>query len=171
MSSKTTWLSRHHGLNFNAYATVIFTLGLYCRNAISPTYCKILIFVWCYIKISSQESPMSLTKLFLKKHLCPWSWSYNAEMRLNWNSFILNTLWSYIKLGLLERHYDHDKIFFLNSICDLDLGSEILNCKFVEDIVAQNIYMELYQNPSIKNGARATTKFFLKTATVTLTWT
>ena len=51
-----------------------------------------------------------------------------------------------------------------NSICDLDLGPYILDCKLVQDNVVLNICVKLYQNLSVSDD-----KVFLKIATVTLT--
>ena len=54
--------------------------------------------------------------------------------------------------------------FFSNNICGLDLVPKILDRKLLQDIVAFNIYVKLYQNLTINEGSWEKTKFFLKIA-------
>ena len=50
---------------------------------------------------------------------------------------------------------------FLPKIATVTLTLDLnLDCKFIQDIVALNICVKLYQNLSINKGARVTTKLF-----------
>ena len=65
---------------------------------------------------------------------------------------------------LLMNRYAHKRLepwqsFSYNSMCDLDLGLMILDWNLIQDIVALNICVMLYQNLSLNEVPRMMTKF------------